>query len=154
MHLNSEYPITKKQLQTGFILKNKITDMIKNEFFDKCVIEELNKISIEIVKKTINEQLYNQLTTTEYDDVQKKRIIDRVKEMQSYKYNFTSNILDRLNNGYINQMRELCSNSIYVNDPNLLDEFKLKIFNGLKERFPDCLIQIDPLKTYILIDWN
>jgi len=174
LHLNSEYPITKKQLQTGFILKNKITDKIKKEFFDKCILEELNKISIEIIKKTINEDLYNELnthTTIEYNEYnddndikikkivtkteqQKKRIIDHVREMQSYKYNFTSNILDRFNNGYTNQIRELCSNSRYVNDPNLFDEFKLKIFNGLKERFPDCLIQIDPLKTYILIDWN
>lgn len=37
---------------------------------------------------------------------------------------------------------------------NEIDEIKLKIFEGLKERFPDCLIQIDPLKTYIIIDWN
>ena len=29
-----------------------------------------------------------------------------------------------------------------------------RIIDGLKELFPDCLIQIDPLKTYILIDWN
>ena len=182
LHLNSEYPITKKQLQTGFILKNKITDNIKKEFIDKYVLEELNIISIAIINKTIDENIYNELNThttieyNEYDDDndveitkivnktegQKKIIFDRVKELQSYKYEFTSNIsrpkceniLNKLNAGYTNEIHKLYSISIFNNNPNLLDEIKLKIFNGLKERFPDCLIQIDPLKTYILIDWN
>ena len=49
-----------------------------------------------------------------------------------------------------------CSQSIKMNviSETEIDEIKLKIFEGLKERFPDCLIQIDPLKTYIIIDWN
>jgi hypothetical protein len=36
-----------------------------------------------------------------------------------------------------------------------LDETsKIKLLNSLKEKLPDCEIQIDPLKTYILIDWS
>jgi hypothetical protein len=68
---------------------------------------------------------------------QKKYIIDKVREMQKFKYEFKYPI-----------------RSEYAITQNEFESIKLKIFEELKVRFPDCLIQIDPLKTYILIDWN
>ena len=93
-------------------------------------------------------------------EAQKKYIMDKVREMQKFKYEFKPSngnygiLLHQLNQRFQsghrfsqNQLRSQISK-------NELESVQLKIFEELKVRFPDCLIQIDPLKTYILIDWN
>jgi hypothetical protein len=157
-----EYPISKKDLHKGFNIKKRMDEKVKKEFLDKYVKDQLDIIAIEILKNTIHEYMYNELnsnTSVEYSgnddeletgefinqiqkivkktEEQKKYIIDKVREMQKFKYEFKYPI-----------------RSEYAITQNEFESIKLKIFEELKVRFPDCLIQIDPLKTYILIDWN
>ena len=55
---------------------------------------------------------------------------------------------------------QLNSNNIHINIRNLskfshtLDEYLPRIIDKLKEIFIGCDIIIDPLKTYLIIDWS
>ena len=61
-----------------------------------------------------------------------KIIKDKIKNRQQVIYKFESDFNRQL--------------------PN--ESVKMGIMNALIERFPDCSIQIDPIKTYLFIDWN
>jgi len=184
-----ETPITKDQLQKGFLIKYKIMENIKNKVLNEFITKTINEIILLIISNTIDEQTYKELkkdTTIEYTNYededgeiietsqkvikkteQEKNVIkDKVKSIQKIKYEFKSNnnkhdllsVLNNIGREYIMQYpRKLadfnCIKIITITETEL-DNIKDQIYNKLKERFPDCLIQMDPLKMYILIDWN
>jgi len=184
-----ETPITKDQLQKGFIIKYKIMEDIKNKVINEFITKTINEIILLIVSNTIDEQTYKELkkdTTIEYTNYededgeiietsqkvikkteqQKNVIKDKVKSIQKIKYEFKSdfigsNLLSDLNNivrQYIMQYPHKLSNivnadKILITDTEL-DNIKDQIYSKLNERFTDCIIQMDQLKLYILIDWN
>jgi len=99
------------------------------------------------------------------DEVRQKIISDIAKILNNIKYNFKSNeILSEINCKCRKKMQpyyNICTkydedhyNKITKITQEELNNLKDQIYSKLKDRFPDCLIQMDPLKTYILIDWN
>jgi hypothetical protein len=190
MHdITIESPITKDQLQKGFLIKYKIMEDIKNKVLNEFITKTINEIILLIVSNTIDEQTYKELkkdTTIEYTNYededgeiiqtsqkvikktkQEKNVIkDKVKSIQKIKYEFKSNnnkhdllnVLNNIGRQYIMQYSPKladynCMKIITITETDI-DNIKDQIYSKLKEIFPDCIIQMDPLKTYILIDWN
>ena len=150
------YPIKKEQLQMFFNIRKELIEKEKKDKIDKYIKEKIEHISSLIISNTIREFEYNELISTtkavydliEDDDTgetveQPKRIIsktedeikimkDKIKNRQQVIYKFEND-----------RNKQLPDESI-----------KMGIMNGLVERFPDCSIQIDPIKSYLFIDWN
>lgn len=150
------YPIKKEQLQMFFNLRKELIEKEKKDKIDKYIKEKIDHISSLIISNTIREFEYNELisaTKVVYDYIEDdetgetvegpKRIVsktedeikiikDKIKNRQQVIYKFESDFNRQL--------------------PN--ESIKMGIMNALIERFPDCSIQIDPIKTYLFIDWN
>jgi hypothetical protein len=99
------------------------------------------------------------------DNAEKRRIdgnnqfMNRLKETQKYIYNFID--LQSFNASLQCSMRQqmsvleenMCHTENTVTQQQY-EEIKITIYMILQTRFPDILIQTDPLKSYILIDWS
>jgi hypothetical protein len=171
------YPIKKEQLQMFFNLRKELIEKEKKDKIDKYIKEKIDHISSLIINNTINEFEYNELISTTkvvYDYIEdedtgetveeSKRIVskteneikiikDKIKNRQQVIYKFESDY----NRQLPDKTKRQQVNYKFENDPNgqLPDEsVKMSIMNALIERFPDCSIQIDPIKTYLFIDWN
>lgn len=88
--------------------------------------------------------------------VKNRRRVDTViKEICNHVEIVATNGKDRTYKVDINQPRRDATIMGYIDQtlgmlPSVLDDILLKLY----ELFPDCKIQVDPLKTYILIDWS
>ena len=172
------YPIKKEQLQMFFNIRKELIEKEKKERIDKYIKEKIDHISSLIINNTINEFEYNELISTTkvvYDYIEDdetgegvdgpKRIVsktedeiktikNKIKNRQYLIYKFESDY-NRQNPDKTKNREQV--NYKFGNDPNvqLPDEtVKIGIMNALIERFPDCSIQIDPIKSYLFIDWN
>jgi 2,3-bisphosphoglycerate-independent phosphoglycerate mutase len=79
--LKLEYPITKKDLHKGFNIKKQIAEKEKKEFLDKYVKDQLDVITIEILKKTIDEKYsdlakYLETLASNYDYIHLNKILN------------------------------------------------------------------------------
>jgi len=172
------YPIKKEQLQMFFNLRKELIEKEKKDKIDKYIKGKIDHISSLIISNTIREFEYNELisaTKVVYDYIEDdetgetvegpKRIVsktedeikiikDKIKNRQQVIYKFESDFNRQLPDKTKNRQQ---FNYKFENDTNgqLPDEsVKMGIINALIERFPDCSIQIDPIKTYLFIDWN
>jgi hypothetical protein len=151
------YPITKEQLQKGFLIKKQIEINERNKCIEEYIQNEINIISTQIINNTIDEAKYNNLESliisNKIDDKKLEEIFIKIKEQQIYLYYFKQ--INDINNLRIKKINEKIG---YYKTTMLtkteIDNIKQRIYILLKERFPDCIIQMDPLKMYILIDWN
>jgi len=157
----------KLELISGEIIKRTINEKAynelksnnkkKNEVGIKDIINDVQKFKFEFKETNIEQKnsfgsFSNELNADFYKHISSIWNYDNPQNMQY--------IIQNLPYQYYNQVQYRLSdyqNLMPIIKPlseTEIDEIKLKIFEGLKERFPDCLIQIDPLKTYIIIDWN
>ena len=150
------YPIKKEQLQMFFNLRKELIEKEKKDKIDKYIKEKIDHISSLIISNTIREFEYNELISTTkviYDyieDDETGETVEGPKRIVSKTENEIKIIKDKIKN-----RQQLIYK--FENDRNkqLPDEsVKMSIMNGLLERFPDCSIQIDPIKSYLFIDWN
>jgi len=103
----------------------------KKQIQDGSIQKELNeKIRDEEINKFIQLQVEKIISN----------IITKHHSGKKYQYEYKSNV-----NFY---------SAFNVYSEKFEDMLKDKILNSLKEKLPDCDIQMDPLKTYILIDWS
>ena len=156
-----EYPITKAQILKGYELKDQIRDKLKKEYIENYIKEQLDLITSNIMKQTISPSEYTAIIDiNEKKRIdEKNRIMDRIKETQKYIYRFSdiNSFISLLVPSIKKQMSTLEGN-IYCTEITTTkkeyEEIKITIYTILQTRFPDILIQIDPLKEYILIDWS
>jgi len=139
MNIPIQFPITKEQIKKGEIFKKQIEEeilvSIKKKIFEQYIKNELDRITLKIINNSESKikrekYLFNTIQIAirlqmKIEEFEKTYIIG--------KHNF-------FNNTKISKLEII--------------EIKNRIYDKLKEIFPDCSIQIDPLKTYILIDWN
>jgi hypothetical protein len=170
-------PIAKEQLQKGFLIKKEININIENKFIKEYIDNEIKGIIRYIINNTIDETLYNELQKdtkieyTNYEDEEtgenielsqivkknekdKIELLNKIKERQRYIYYFKckSDGLHPPHGDFQKSTFGYLTTKILSKTE--LDNIKDQIYSKVKEIFPDCIIQIDPLKTYILIDWN
>jgi len=149
------FPITKEQLQKGFELKNNININEKKLFIEQYIKDILEMVSIQIIKKTVDEYTYINNNNFNINEIQKFKFDLNFGNINGIFRNEMNNFWNK--NYDYNYNIYNCNTHIPIFYPILEDEItdiKMKILEGLKERFPDCSIEIDSLQTYILIDWN
>ena len=144
-------PITKKDLRNPFLTKE-INNKYKTKFLNKYVKMIISQISWIIMSHHMdNSKIYKH---------------DLIHNSEG-----SGDLLTHLNSVYTGQNREVYR----MHHPNLISFDDIapfhveyadriianetintlnRIIDGTKEVFPDCLIQSDPLRTYIFIDCN
>lgn len=150
------YPIKKEQLQMFFNIRKELIEKEKKDKIDKYIKDKIDHISSLIINNTINEFEYNELISTTkvvYDYIEDDETgegVDGPKRIVSKSEDEIKTIKNKIKNRqYLIYKFESDFNK---QSPNEL--VKMGIMNGLIERFPDCSIQIDPIKSYLFIDWN
>lgn len=169
------FPITKSQLQNGFLIKQNISEIEKTKLLDNYVKEEIDLISYKIIANTINEKVHsrlcNNLTTkiipklnTEKKCIETIKVIcerseeetniikANVRKEQILTYHFTSSI-NELNKKLNNNLKHINHIPNSINDYDL-NNSKIQILEGLRNNFPDTIIEIDDKHTHLIIDWN
>jgi hypothetical protein len=150
------YPIKKEQLQMFFNLRKELIEKEKKDKIDKYIKEKIDHISSLIISNTIREFEYNELisaTKVVYDyieDDETGETVEGPKRIVSKTENEIKIIKDKIKNRQ--QVIYKFESDYNRQLPN--ESIKIGIMNALIERFPDCSIQIDPIKTYLFIDWN
>jgi hypothetical protein len=150
------YPIKKEQLQMFFNLRKELIEKEKKDKIDKYIKEKIDHISSLIISNTIREFEYNELisaTKVVYDyieDEETGETVEGPKRIVSKTENEIKIIKDKIKNRQ--QVIYKFESDYNRQLPN--ESIKIGIMNALIERFPDCSIQIDPIKTYLFIDWN
>jgi hypothetical protein len=150
------YPIKKEQLQMFFNLRKELIEKEKKDKIDKYIKEKIDHISSLIISNTIREFEYNELisvTKVVYDyieDDETGETVEGPKRIVSKTENEIKIIKDKIKNRQ--QVIYKFESDFNRQLPN--ESVKMGIMNALIERFPDCSIQIDPIKTYLFIDWN
>lgn len=155
------YPITKSQLQKGFEIKDSIRKKLVAEFVDAYIDNQIFIIASNMIKQTISPEEYAILSgeRTMVDNQSKERCMYSIRPKQQYKYvyprldQFVSDIRDYLNTKYKKIFAETYDAGSTI-PKEQYDYIKTIIFNNLQSKFPDLSILTDPLKEYILIDWN
>jgi hypothetical protein len=157
-------PISKIQLQQGFKIRNHFKELYKKDFIANYIEEQLTIICKNIFHRMISENeymnLYNSSDSYFIDRKSEGTSIDKynIKEKQKYKYEimYYSTFATKINI-YIKEKLFILDNNESLSNIVTKEEFeeiKMEILNEVQKRFPDSLVQIDPLKEYILIDWN
>jgi hypothetical protein len=149
-----ETPITKEQLQKGYIIKNKIIEDIKKKSINEVIEKTINEIILLIISNTIDESIHKEVKKTEQE-------INKIKRMQKLKYKF-DNIFGKslsielytIFNKYITQYPTKFNMKYIPITEKELNIVKKQIYEQLKEKLPDCKIEMDSFKSFILIDWN
>jgi hypothetical protein len=138
MNIPIQFPITKEQIKKGALFKKQIEEEIlvdiKKKIFEQYIKNELDKITLKIINNSeskIKREKY--LFNTIQIAIRLQMKIEEFEKTYMGKHKF-------FNNAKISELEII--------------EIKNRIYDKLKEIFPDCIIQMDPLKTYILIDWN
>jgi hypothetical protein len=150
------YPIKKEQLQMFFNLRKELIEKENKDKIDKYIKEKIDHISSLIISNTIREFEYNELisaTKVVYDyieDEETGETVEGPKRIVSKTENEIKIIKDKIKNRQ--QVIYKFESDYNRQLPN--ESIKMGIMNALIERFPDCSIQIDPIKTYLFIDWN
>jgi hypothetical protein len=148
--------IKKEQLQMFFNLRKELIEKEKKDKIDKYIKEKIDHISSLIISNTIREFEYNELisaTKVVYDyieDDETGETVEGPKRIVSKTENEIKIIKDKIKNRQ--QVIYKFESDYNRQLPN--ESIKIGIMNALIERFPDCSIQIDPIKTYLFIDWN
>ena len=169
------FPITKSQLHNGFLIKKSISEIEKTKLLDNYIKEEIELISYKIIASTINEKVHarlcNNLTTkiipklnTEKKCIESIKVIcersieetnilkSTVKKEQTMTYHFTSSIIE-LNKKLNYNIKHINYISNSINESDLINS-KMQILEGLRNNFPDTIIEIDDKHTHLIIDWN
>ena len=132
-----EYPITKEQLQDVNFVKN---------FYKKK-----------------NEQIIINVTNKFVDAICNNVILTRISDVCTFRQPMPNNKcifnFEQNRSGLSSIKSELQKEGYYFgnfnmqfnNEDNIVFE---NILNRLEEKFPGVSIHIDPLKTYIIIDWS
>lgn len=126
-----KFPITRESLQSWD--NNKDSEDLRIEAFIKEFIKEFNKQlmrTLDIIYTQFQQQMHQ-------NPYQKKFVF---QQLRNYTMPFQ-------------QIRGSCFNGITDID-KYINEFIDKLTDKLKEDFIGCDIIIDPLKTYIIIDWS
>jgi len=167
MDMKIQYPISKDTLQKGFNLRRQIEKNVRNKFIDEYIDKEVDEICLNIINNTVNEELYlesvkntievNIVKTEENQDKkyiyysdklerERKKAEELIKKKQQYLYEFRL-----IENQFKFSKTKYCYASFNEEELNFMKD---QIYKKLKERFLDISIQMDPIKNYILIDWN
>jgi hypothetical protein len=140
-------PITKKELSDPKLMM-KINNECKHIFLEKYVSMAISQISWQIINHNTNKDKIFSL------DVMRGRKMGNFQSYLNEVFSGRENINPCLMTsidiapfpGELVQVEQITKEET--------NETLDKIVNGLKELFPDSLIQIDPKKTYIYVDWN
>lgn len=87
----------------------------------------------------------------EYKEFQNEKFISNVVESLTYKI---FEMAGRQNRMLQVMIRELNNQRNYGMLFGLLTDYIPQIMNKLQERFPGTTITMDPMKTYLYIDWS
>jgi hypothetical protein len=171
-NIKLHFPISKAQLQSGFILKKNIVETEKKNILNTYINNELDIISCKIINSTIDETHYNNLknnmvmkyiprintekkcieTICKSSDKENNCFKTHIGKIQKLIYKFEISI-DKLNERLNNNIKIINYTSNSINETDLNDA-KLKILEGLILRFPDSVITMDDQQTCLTIDWN
>jgi hypothetical protein len=169
------FPITKSQLHNGFLIKKNISEIEKTKLLENYIKDEIKLISHKIIASTINEKIHSRLcnnlmtkiipkVNTEKKCIETIKVIcersqeetstikDTVRKEQILTYYFTLSI-NELNKKLNNNIKHINYISNSINESDLINS-KMQILEGLRNNFPDTLIEIDDKHTHLTIDWN
>ena len=136
-------PITKDELKKN-IIKKQIIRGIKNNFINEYIKSIINEITILIINNTKVKYDFKSNNFRRSDSCRYPDYIQSINiDFNQYrtKYPFFSSLAEP-------------SDPVTKITETDIDNIKDQIYSKLKEIFSECIIQMDPLKTYILIDWN
>ena len=131
-----KFPITRESLQSWDY--NKDQDELRDEASYKEVHTQLKR-ALDIIYPQFQQQMHTNSYQTKKFVFQISQYIQNIRQQPIKEERFVNGILYTKINIDIN---------IYRN------EFIDKLTDKLKENFIGCNIIIDPLKTYIIIDWS
>ena len=131
-----KFPITLESLQSWDY--NKDQDELRDEASHKEINKQL-KLALDIIYPQFQQQMHTNSYQTKKFVFQLSQYILNIRQQPIQEERFINGILYTKINIDIN---------IYRN------EFIDKLTDKLKENFIGCDIIIDPLKTYIIIDWS
>ena len=131
-----KFPITRESLQSWDY--NKDQDELRDEASHKEINKQL-KLALDIIYPQFQQQMHTNSYQTKKFVFQLSQYILNIRQQPIQEERFINGILYTKINIDIN---------IYRN------EFIDKLTDKLKENFIGCDIIIDPLKTYIIIDWS
>jgi hypothetical protein len=137
------YPIMKTSLKKGYLLKKDLDEKNKQSFLQKYILQASNVIIKKIISKTPN-------SDEEASDPKNNQLIYYFNSTNPEKY---ETLLKELNEQKYTTSANLYYSTIEITD-NELNEVKVMIMDALTGFFPDSKIVMDPLKTYLFIDWN
>ena len=132
-----KFPITRESLQSWDY--NKDQDELRDEAFHKEVHTQL-KQALDRIYPDFQQQMHTNSYQTKKFVCQLSQYIQNIRQQPIQAEKFVNGILHTID---INKYRNK-----YIN------EFIDKLTDKLKENFIGCDIIIDPLKTYIIIDWS
>ena len=133
----------KASLKKGYLLKKDLDEKNKQTFLQKYIVQATNVIIKKIISKTPNDD-------DAASDPKNNQLIYYFNPTNPEKY---GTLLEELNEQKYSTSTYLYYNPIDIKE-NELNEVKMFIIDALKGFFPDSKIEMDPLKTYLFIDWN
>ena len=144
-----KFPITRNELQ-NFNKKKEINEKEKEErykFFNILIEDICNKLENELLNPWINKN-DTKIIWKDIDFLLFWKELSNSNKCNFYQLSY-DNIKNTFNRNY--------------NHPNYhrtmeqevkLNEYLVEFIDLLKKNFIDCDITVDPLKTYIIIDWS
>ena len=150
LEIKVKFPLTKANLQNNADIMKQVIHNEKIQFLLETIKKQLDLISLNVLQKTYTTDIIltkNTDTTFKYD-FEKELTINQYRGYDAF------NVLNEVFNEKMiaNNFKNTISYKCITKED--YEGVKMKIVEGLKERFPDSLIQIDPLKTYIYINWT
>jgi hypothetical protein len=136
------FPISKAQLKHGYIIKAELDEKNKQAYFDSYTKKAIDDITLQIIAKSPS-------ALHEAGDASCLSLSYFFKPKKNEKF---KTLLDELNFLIYHDSPTLYYTQLTITEAEL-DTIKDNIRKGLLERFPDTLIQLDPLKTYLYISW-
>ncbi len=134
-------PITRAELQEGFELKKKYDASIFKARVDTYV-KDIVSLIVKDLMFSMNFILAERLNTIAIA----KQVINSGGQIPNIKP-----IVQRYVH-YFHKYMPIHRNAINLN--NSVKYCIPQIVEALRVKFPDCTIQLDPLNTYVIIDWS
>ena len=151
LEIKVKFQLTKANLQNNADIMKQVIHNEKIQFLLETIKKQIDLISLNVLQKTymlsINVSKKDTDTTFKYD-------FEKELTMNQYRGYDAFHVLNEVFNDKMiaNNFKNTISYKYITTED--YEGVKMKIVEGLKERFPDSLIQIDPLKTYIYINWT
>lgn len=136
-----EGPITRAQLQEGFELKKKYDASIFKARVD-AYVEDILTLIVKDLMYSLNFIIAKRLNTIQIA----KHVVETSGVMPA-----TNPVVQQ----YVHYFHKYMP--IHKHAVNLNNSIKYcipQIVDALRKKFPDCKIQLDPLNTYVIIDWS